>query len=203
MAKLVSGAITKAEINEYLNNYSDFSFELRVLKKLSDLGFDCRHSGVYEDPVTKKSREYDIRAEKKLGFRTIRTAVECKNIRENYPLVAHCVSRSEQESFHDLIVTHEETRSGKYYFSSNQHSSSRVRIRGEESLYTECENVAKSIDQVGKSSSGIVSSDGSVFEKINQALHSAHDLIYSAHYDREELQKKSKFNTSNSCGPRW
>jgi hypothetical protein len=35
MAKLSDGNIQKKDIEEYLNNYSDFSFEIKVLKKLT------------------------------------------------------------------------------------------------------------------------------------------------------------------------
>lgn len=31
----------KKDIEEYLNNYSDFSFEIKVLKKLTSMGFHC------------------------------------------------------------------------------------------------------------------------------------------------------------------
>ena len=37
-------------------------FELRVLKELTDLKLNCQHGGAYDDPITGKSREFDIRA---------------------------------------------------------------------------------------------------------------------------------------------
>jgi hypothetical protein len=186
MAKLLTDPISKNHIQEYLDEYSDFAFELKVLKKLGEMGFACEHGAVYEDPVTKKAREFDIRGTKKLGFRQLRVSVECKNIRNNYPLVAHCVKRTAADNFHELLVSPARNRSN--IFKIGNSSSTRVRII--DSLYLEGEYVAKSVDQVGRTTNGIVSNDGSVFEKINQALHSAYDLIETAHYERPQDSEK-------------
>lgn len=72
MARLKSDPITKADLDEYLENYSDFSFEVRILNTLIDLGFSCEHRGSYTDPATKKLREFDIRATKELNKRFLR-----------------------------------------------------------------------------------------------------------------------------------
>ena len=45
MAKLLDRKIEKDNIEEYLNNFSDFSFEVKVLKILTSIGFDCEHLG--------------------------------------------------------------------------------------------------------------------------------------------------------------
>ena len=37
---------------EYLYDYADFSFELRVFKELNDLGLNCKHSGTMMIPST-------------------------------------------------------------------------------------------------------------------------------------------------------
>lgn len=102
MVKLLDQRIEKDDIEEYLNSYSDFSFEVKVLKNFISLGFDCEHSGTYEDPITKKTREFDIRAWKIFNINENTTfrlgiAVECKNIRKNFPLVVHCMPRTESE----------------------------------------------------------------------------------------------------------
>lgn len=57
------------------------------------------------------------------------------------------------------------------------------RVEGKKSLYKESEYVAKSSDQVGRHIQNglIIASDGSVFEKISQAINSAKDLIYEAY----------------------
>jgi hypothetical protein len=61
VARLKSDPIGVAELTKYLETESDFDFELRVLHSLQDIGVNCEHGGHYEDPVTKKSREFDIR----------------------------------------------------------------------------------------------------------------------------------------------
>jgi len=62
MPKLKTDSIKKDDLVEYLDSCSDFSFELSVLKMLRESDVDCEHGGLYEDPVTGKSREFDIRA---------------------------------------------------------------------------------------------------------------------------------------------
>ncbi len=183
MAKLNLDPIEKTDIVEYLDEYSDFSFELKVLNLLCEMGFSCEHSGIYEDPITKKTREFDIRARKSLGFRHIKLSVECKNFRSNFPLVAHCTQRIPSESYHNVLVRNYQPSKSSDLISERQSDSEKARVSSPHSLYLESEYVAKSIDQVGRSNNGIVSNDGSVFEKINQAIHSAYDLIEEAHYD--------------------
>jgi hypothetical protein len=55
-----------------------------VLKELTDLRLMCQHGETYEDPITKKSREFDIRA-LMYGAESvyIHLSLECKNIRNN------------------------------------------------------------------------------------------------------------------------
>ncbi|HVN14346.1 MAG TPA: hypothetical protein VMT73_01300, partial [Anaerolineales bacterium] len=86
MATLSDNPITESDIEEYLNGYSDFSFEIQVLNKFLGLGFTCEHGGVYDDPVTHKSREFDIRALYNKGAIRLRLSVECKNLHDNFPL---------------------------------------------------------------------------------------------------------------------
>src|SRR5258705_12145540 len=107
MAKqLKTDPIIQIDIEEYLADCADFSFELRVLKALTDLKLKCQHGGTYEDPITKKSREFDIRA-LMYGDEVLRVqlSVECKNIQQNFPLVVHCLKRKENESYNELIHT--------------------------------------------------------------------------------------------------
>lgn len=99
MAKLKNIEISASDINEYLDSYSDFSFEVKTQKELVNLGFQCQHGGTYEDPITGKSREFDIRATKRYEYHEsfiyrLCLSVECKNIRANCPLVIHCSPRT-------------------------------------------------------------------------------------------------------------
>src|SRR6266511_5157163 len=112
-SKLLPDLINQTDIEEYLNDFADFSFELRVLKELIDLHHQCQHGGTYDDPITGKSREFDIRAlfEDEEVLR-IHLSVECKNLQPNFPLVMHSLRRKENESYNELI--HSFDNSEKY-----------------------------------------------------------------------------------------
>ena len=101
--RLRTEAVVEQDLQEYLNGYSDFSFEIRALKMLRDHRIDCEHGGYYEDPVTGKPRQFDIRARVKNAAdkRVLRMAVECKNLRENFPLLVSCVPRQADEALKD------------------------------------------------------------------------------------------------------
>jgi hypothetical protein len=201
MAKLGTKEISVTDIEEYLAKESDFAFELKVLDKLTNLGYSCQHSGLYEDPVTNKTREFDIRAEKSIGNRRIYLSVECKNVRANYPFVAHCTPRTEVESFHDVLIC-PTRRPPKDMYSElfSQPASSfnyRFSQRSQhESIYAQGNYVAKSIGQVGRTPNGdLNASDDSIYEKVSQSLHSAYELIEDAHYLKhmeKEVPKQKK-----------
>jgi len=194
MAKLLDQSIEKDDIEEYLNSYSDFSFEVKVLKIFTSLGFDCEHSGTYEDPITKKTREFDIRAWKLFDLNENTTfrlgmAIECKNIRKNFPLVVHCMPRTESEAYHHIVWSHMPS-DDPYMISPFVEFGRRVRLGTDESIYLVGEIVGKSCDQVGRRASQhgeIIGFDREVFDKISQSLNSAFDILQSSHYagDRE------------------
>lgn len=184
MAKLKSDPITKDDILEYLNEYSDFTFEVSVLRKLNSFGFSCEHAGTYEDPITKKTREFDIRARKTVSvFEKLKLniclSVECKNLKPNFPLVVHCMPREENECYLDLIWSSEPSSYIPPY-----ENSLRVPLSNDDCPYEKLMAVGKSSDQVGRKldKSEITGNDGDVFEKISQAINSAYDLIKEAHY---------------------
>jgi hypothetical protein len=186
MGKLHPDSITQSDIEDYLNNYADFSFELRVLKEFLDLGLQCSHSGTYDDPITGKSREFDVRALLQQELIRIHLSVECKNIKDNFPLVVHSLKRKGDERYNELIFTFSpQTRSSfpRIPKGSMDSSSTRVRVSPQFSLYSKDDYVAKSADQVGRRQhdESITATDGGVFEKISQAINSATSLIYEAH----------------------
>ncbi len=187
MAKLKQDPIKEKDILEYAESYSDFAFELKVLEKITKLEFQCEHSGTYTDPITGKPREFDIRALRKTSFknfRRVRLSIECKNLKPNFPLVAHSVPRKPNESYHDLLYVFEPgTPSGYNPFSE---FSKTIRWKG---LYKEGEFVAKSLDQVGRhpENSTIVSSSADVFEKVSQAINSAYELIERAFHESAKV----------------
>lgn len=163
--------ITVDDLNEFVNDDSDFGFEMRVLRVLRSEDFDCSHSGTYRDPVTNKARQYDIRAQKDRGNLTLALAVECKNLRPNYPLLLSAVQRTPDEAFHDLITL-------QIAAGLNQ-----VRVSprsGHTSAYKAGEKVAKNIAQVGRALSKpheLIDDDETTFDKMNQAINSCRDLV--------------------------
>ena len=191
MAKLKDIKISAADINEYLNSYSDFSFEVKTQKELINLGFQCQHGGTYEDPITGKSREFDIRATKRFEYHPnfiyrLCLSVECKNIRANYPLILHCSPRTEKESYQDLVWSRiAEGGIARQLFDR----AFPCVLKGDDSVYAIKDPVGKSCDQVGRKddkNAELLSSDGDVFEKISQAINSSYDLIRSSHYAGDE-----------------
>src|SRR5689334_4191337 len=104
MPRLRDDSIEEADLRAYLQGYSDFSFELRTLHMLRGLGLSCEHGGLYKDPVTGKTREFDIRAAATAAQYRVRMAIECKNLRANFPMMISCVPRHQDESYHEVAV---------------------------------------------------------------------------------------------------
>ncbi|MFC1751425.1 hypothetical protein ACFL2V_21845 [Pseudomonadota bacterium] len=184
--KLNDNPIEKEDIEEYLRGYSDFAFEIKVMNKLSSLGFVTEHAGTYEDPISRKTREFDIRARKRLVDKPslkldIRLSIECKNLRDNFPLVIHCMPREENECYLELVWASKNLNLHPYW----EHSSP-VRLEDDDCLYRQLDPVGKACDQVGRKANSqspeIVGNDGDVFDKISQAINSGYDLLTSAHY---------------------
>jgi hypothetical protein len=189
MAKLKDTKISGTEIREFADSQSDFGFELKVLASLIALSIDCEHNGTYDDPVTQRPRQFDIRALLDFGLQRIRLAVECKNLRENFPLVVFEVPRTAKESYHDLILSHKPLSNGYGSRAFDSHGSV-LRIDSEFSFYQPGEYVGKSCTQVGKLPSGdLTGNDAEVYDKWYQAIHSAHDLVDSANDDWESNEE--------------
>lgn len=199
MVKYRNTPIGKEDIEEYLKGYSDFSFEILVKRQLSLLGFDVQHGGTYEDPVTGKAREFDIRAVKvvnlaeNLIFRLC-LSVECKNIREYFPLVIHCTPRTLKEAYQELVVSSRNTSPvtfNKFGFP--------LIVKGDRSVYPAKDPVGKSCDQVGRKEgkdAELVSNDGDVFDKISQAINSSFDMLKHSHFQGDD-----KFTVVSSVVP--
>src|ERR1043166_3903146 len=104
MARLDDKPITAQDIKTYVESQDDFGLELRVFRACKETGFDASHGGTYEDPVTKKTRQFDVRASIQLAkLAKVQLAVECKSLQEFYPLVVSQIPRTENESFHELV----------------------------------------------------------------------------------------------------
>lgn len=188
MAKLKADRIVPSDLLEYLNTYSDFSFELAVLKMLRESGLNCEHGGLYEDAVTKKSREFDIRAITTTQGHRVRLAIECKNTRENFPILISCVPRHEQESYHQVALVGEPESSGGFInLAIHQSRAKTLSICGEHSMYKQGEPIGKSTVQVGRAVDGSISAnDSELYEKWGQCLSSAADLVERSYWDGDK-----------------
>lgn len=198
MAKRKDAQIGQADLIEYLNTASDFAFELRCLERLTGLGFQCQHGGSYTDPVTKKTRQFDIRAQKSHEKLGVRCAIECKSVADSFPLLVMCVRRPADESFHELIRSYHPDMVEQSYFSfpeirAYDKRCETIRVTTPHSVYAVDQFVGKSCAQVGKKAhnDSIDASDAEVFEKWSQALASADDLAHEA--TEESEQRKDAF----------
>lgn len=183
--------IGKTDIERYLNERSDFSFEMKVFLEFQKLGFSGSHSGTYKDPVTNKTREFDIRLGRRFeGNKSLSLAVECKNLSHSYPLVIHCVPRKEDEAFHEILLGQKfripegihyiDTESNKDNYSGDSIPAIMKNIA---TVYKKGYLVGKSMDQVGiDTKNEIKTGDSDVYEKMAQAISSCNDLVRDAHY---------------------
>jgi len=188
MPKLKNESIQKEDLVEYLDSYSDFNFELSVLKMLRDNDINCDHGGLYEDPVTGKSREFDIRATKTISNYRIRLAIECKNIKENFPVLVSCVPRHPKESYHQIAIVGELRPNDVYNVSALYESRARIiSIKDQYSIYKCHEPVGKSTAQVGRGlDDKITVNDGELYDKWSQSLSSSSDLVSEMYWDGDE-----------------
>jgi hypothetical protein len=189
MAKLKSKPIDEKDLTAYLGSYSDFSFELAVLRLLRTGGLECQHGGLYVDQVTGKTRQFDIRAIAAHDLYHVRLAVECKNIRENFPILLSSVPREEKESYHEIILLRDHKRSAHDFSPPppNRIRAARVRIHDGYSLYKSGTPVGKDTAQVGRATDDtFVGNDSELHEKWGQCLSSAVDLASDSYWDGEK-----------------
>lgn len=175
--------ITPEDIKRFLTESSSFSFEMQVLKLLTDAGYKCNHSGTYKDPVTGTYREFDIRATKTIQKRFVaKVAVECKAI--DSPLIIHAVSRGNSEAYNEII--HSKPVNGLLNddgiistLNSYRFTPQSMILRWEQidSIYGRKELVGKSMDQLKRNGANLVSDDEKIFSKMSQAFNSCADLI--------------------------
>jgi hypothetical protein len=194
MARLLDNPIGQSDISDYLSVHSDFSFELQVLKLLRSRSISCGHGGHYTDPVTNKSREFDIRARTSIENVTARLAIECKNIRANFPIVVSRLPRSKEDSFNEVCQLEDKKPAAGSWGLTSASISLQGRAQciknKEKSIYPIGEPVGKSLTQVGRASdNSITSGDSEVYEKWGQALASLTDLVEAMSSDGKGKSK--------------
>jgi hypothetical protein len=170
--------ITAADISSYLETQSDFALEQLIYRSLLQRGMiEVTHGGTYADPVTKKFRQFDIRAMRVYDAEVgVSMAIECKSLTREFPLVVLRVPRPASECDHELL----DVRSmpdGIF----GVHRRRRTDRRG---IYRVDERVGKSATQIRrnvKKENKIESSDSETYDKWSQALSSADALIRQAY----------------------
>ena len=191
VAKLKNDPIGSTDLIEFLDTWSDFAFELACVERMSRLGFVCQHGGSYVDPVTKKARQFDIRAQKEDDKKLLRVrcAIECKNISDSFPLLLMCVPRAREESFHEIVFSFDPekaTPAPRFDVAAFRKTCRVIRVDSHLSNYAAGSSVAKSLSQIGRANDGsMIANDAEVFEKWSQALSSAADLADEAALDGE------------------
>jgi len=183
MPRLKKDAISLADIDQFCAGYSDFAFELKVASKAEQNGLQVTHGGTYNDPITSITREYDLRGHRYSETSKFRSqallAIECKNLRANFPLLVHCVKRDSRRSYQNAVFTPSVmTQSQPATFSRNQ----QIVLRERNGLYLTGEQVGLSVDQVGKAEHNncFVNNDERSYSRILQAVNSSYDLISDA-----------------------
>lgn len=180
MAKKIDKSFSFADtdIEHAHKRFSSFEFECQVRLQLAKHKFDnpvafedsiekkLRHGGTYQDPITGKLREFDIRFS--LTFAksfSVILAIECKRIGTYSPVL---LTRSPR--------TRDETRVDSF--------GNRL-PRQFNQIYKANEPVGKEIGQFGKAEFGdkeiVEISDGTLYDKWSQALSSANELCAEAH----------------------
>ena len=194
VAKPKNDPIASTDLVEFLDTSSDFAFELACFERISQLGFRCQHGGSYVDPVTKKARQFDIRAQQDddRQLLRVRCAIECKNLTDSFPLLVMCVPRAREESFHELVFSfdpHDLPPKNIADVPAFRKTCKVIRIGDDRSEYKARSPVGKSLAQVGRANDRtLVANDAEVFEKWSQALASASDLADAAARDGQKHQ---------------
>ncbi|MGJ3704662.1 hypothetical protein [Variovorax sp. AFSI2.2] len=184
MAKYREDPMSAADLRKYLESQDDFGLELAIYAKARALGLPATHGGTYEDSVTSKSRQYDVRAFAIQNECRIDLAIECKSLKSAYPLVLSQIPRIDEESYHQVIWSY--TRSADFPFREIGPPSKTLTLRQTDGMYPIGAMVGKSTSQVGMTEKGdFTAGDSEVYEKWTQALGSAASLVQDAAYYEE------------------
>ena len=184
MAKqLADKPIGISDLSDYLKSDDDFAFELEILRCcLAGGGFKVEHGGAYRDPVTSKDRQFDIRLTTWKERSVVKLAIECKNLKTNFPLLVSRIPRRPEENFHDIVISLRSSPGNPVMGKGVR----KVTAHGTGVIFEVNKFVGKSTAQVGRSKAGeIVTGDAEVYEKWSQALGSASDLVSSSARDYE------------------
>ena len=159
-----------------MRSKDDFAFEREIYSIAYGFRLQPEHAGLYEDPVTNKPRQFDIRCHATIKTQRIALAIECKRLNPTYPLLASCVPRATNEAQHQILHTDAVMGNGASFTRVQTVAGGRYPL-----LYPPREGVCKSMQQARREVKGerrgeMVGGD-EVFDKWMQALASMADLI--------------------------
>jgi hypothetical protein len=191
MPRLDTTPITQQDIKDYLaSTGDDFRLELEVYNICKTFNFEASHGGTYQDPVTKKTRQYDIRASRvrEQDRFKVQLAIECKCLKPYFPLLVYQTPKAENENYHEIVFSYEPPDPSLHTIPTAQNE----RFAGKYSVYRDVKFVGKSTVQIGKTEQKkeFTGDDSEVFDKWSQALSSADDLISQSAHFREEYKTK-------------
>ena len=201
MAKLKNDAIKLEDMQEYLNSTSDFAFEMRVLKLLNANARtqETTFGGLYQDPNTNQTRQFDIRSRIRVHNDTVWLAIECKNLKDNFPLLISGSKRKYRESVINAWQCEQGALGNSFSISIDGHRITTQSLQPSQ-FYIAASFVGRSCAQVGRLENGsnkinkgtIESSDSEVYSKWSQALCSLHGLMQITLSDikRQVIQQK-------------
>lgn len=163
--------IEQQELADFIAKRSDFSFEMRVTNIVRGFSDRLEHGGTYADPVTEKVRQFDIRAVLLRPDRILRLAIECKNYQGGH-LVLSTVPRHPLESWLCVIGP---DQSRMLPDQRNVQPSLLYPAGAPVGKATEFVR-RRSKKQQGEAGEELEAADGETFDRISQALASAHEL---------------------------
>jgi hypothetical protein len=175
---LISGEV----LRRYLDTQDDFALELEVYRHALGFQFKASHAGLYDDAMTNKRRQFDVRASYELPNRvhSIYLTIECKSLDPTYPLLVQRVPRPGNESFHQIMLSRNATTSfGTAREPQPWTGASLFRMSGTH-LYDSRQQVGKSMKRVKVVENGFSATDSEIYEKYTQALTSMNEVVQEA-----------------------
>jgi hypothetical protein len=170
--------ITAADLKEWLDGNSDFVFERKVFSRLNELGncgVKCTSGSTYDDPVTGKPRQYDIRASLVYQQSHLLLAIECKRLVPVNPLMVLRVPRKKNESYMDCL------KCRFIYGEGMKYRNIAGRFRQDCCGYRTGDPIGKDTKQISRSKDNCLKQgDQEVYDKWAQAVHSAYTFITDA-----------------------
>ena len=181
-----AAAISAEDLKRYLETQDDFALELEVYRHALGLGFKASHAGLYDDPMTNKRRQYDVRASYELPnlVHSLYLTMECKALDPTYPLLVQRVPRPGNESFHQIMLSRgSTTRFGSPREPLNWNGVGLFSISGTR-MYDSRQPVGKSMKRIKLADNGSLSAtDSEIYEKYTQALTSMSDFVHEGTRD--------------------